>query len=176
MKSKLFLFISFGFLLTFANISCEKTQDDNSSSTSASTNVNSNNGGINGTEASWIKVRFRWRGQLGGSCDSGECGTCTGICVLITFREYTGDLTHEEIEAGDGYAEIEMVEDQLHLIFHASADNGSGTVKITEDFDIGEYAAGLLGYERVTIEDGTYEIDYSHYSLYGEAYFDVRTE
>ena len=119
------------------------------------------------------KVKFKH------SCCRTQCNGCQcplGIC--ITAGIVMDDITAEEAETGDyGYVQVGISNDKLHMVFEddVAIDDQyfSNEIPIEADFEIDEHLAALLGYESVTIEAGTYEVDFSNYGTYGEAYFDI---
>ncbi len=148
---------------------------------------NADNNSINYNNTSIIKnyftnsrglvviFKFKHHGQFGSSCDDGSaCGNCVGVCFIITWKKKTKSLTNAEFASGFGEAEIEIINNKLHVIFGRSADNDSGYVTVSENYSIGSEVSMELGYSDVEVQLGSYEIDYSNYE-YGEVFFEIET-
>jgi len=82
-------------------------------------------------------------------------------------------LTADEYAKGYGTATGTIENGQLHLIFDRDAALADGTIPIDQDFFIGSEVSQELGYHTVTISRGTYRVDFSTYTQFGEAWFNA---
>lgn len=126
-----------------------------------------------------VIIRARWHGftHQYPNCEGGDCGTCHGICVKRVPKDADGiTLSTQEIADGDIYAWVYISEGgQLCMEPIGNIDNGGGTTEITENFDLGDEVASLLGFSSVTIIAGTYTITYSTTYPNGVVCFDIET-
>ncbi len=125
-----------------------------------------------------IKVLLRWRGGGNPSCDQGgDCGICSGFCVLINFLQYSGTLGSDLITAGWSGVELTFSNGNTKMTMKClnnTADNGDGYCEILDDFYMTTAVANELGFNSVLIKEGRYLVNYTG-STYGKVKFDVVT-
>lgn len=96
-------------------------------------------------------------------CNDGEgcCGD-KGVCLIIK-TSVAGD--DPELEKGEGLADISMTEDGKILWAikeDTYEDNKGDEFQVPQDRDLSREVTRALGYDRVTLQEGGYEVDYSH--------------
>lgn len=74
---------------------------------------------------------------------------------------------------GTADCQVSDVAAEINLIFNHRAHLDDSTINITGDYFIGSEMSDSLGYDSITILKGIYDVDFSTYSTYGEADFDV---
>lgn len=126
-------------------------------------------------EKNKIIVRLRWNGfnHQFPECESGPCGSCSGICVKRVPRGTTSDtpLTQSEINEGDNYVDAVLDNTSICFIPYGNIDNGSGTTRLNEDFFLGDEVSGLFDLNNIKIPAGEYTIDYSGAEEFGVVCF-----
>jgi len=115
------------------------------------------------------KPRFRAKHHYGGlgNCDGGICGRCIGICAYVEFT-IGGEPTPEEL--AEGVSRVELVVDGRDVLFtpiDLPMDPGTGKALLADVLRADPDVASYLGYSRVELAAGTYEVDYSNGDRYG---------
>lgn len=100
------------------------------------------------------------------------CTKPFGLCIIIPIN-FQDSVTPEEYEEGYGIAICDIVDDQVHMIFERRAALDNGTVPIQNDWNLGEDIAEGFDCTEIVIQEGEYEVDFSTYDEFGEAYFDA---
>lgn len=173
MKNKIINVLVLGILITAFTMSCEK-------STSPELNTTTHEAQFDLKKDPWwkrIKVKFKWEGLIGQTqCQGGQCGKCLGFCVYTESTPVTEayEISEEDSIAGWGTMWVTVSNGDLRCQFEASCDNGDDTVRIIENYYIGDAASESLGYDSVFVKEGAYFIDYSEYEDFGESYWDLR--
>lgn len=109
-----------------------------------------------------IKVKFRWKAQIGSACDNGDpCGGCPGFCVSIPIGSYSyrKPISKGLVNEGWGIAMVSHENNLLHLIPMENIDNGDGFVRIDDNFSI---PGSIFNYKKdLTVRKGKYKVQYS---------------
>ncbi len=100
-------------------------------------------------------------------CEDGDgcCGN-KGVCLIIK-TSVAG--TETELERGEGLADVSVTEEGRVLWGIREdyyEDNKGDKFHVPEDHELSQEVAQALGYDRVILQEGIYEVDYSQEKEY----------
>jgi hypothetical protein len=109
-----------------------------------------------------------WKGFLHNAGNFlSPCTTPFAVCCSGDWG--TGTASPAEITAGFGNAGAYVDgSNRLHMVFHQPTALADNTIPIPADFSVGPEFSQALGYGSVVIKGGTYLVDFSSYSEFGE--------